>query len=677
MAGQEPAEKKMKLEFEEGNGNGVASKDAIKSEEVQNSKDDIEEVEHFKETDVGILAFISDLPGFQGIIKQRFSDFIVNEVNEKGEVVHLKTLSTKSVPDTETDKSVPDTETANSVQDTETTKNSPPTEIQVETEVKPVEPIKCSQLPDAEVDELNKLILSTDTSLTVNLQAGDDKEKRCGIHRAIRTCFPNLESTTMDVDGQKVIQVKKIPPPKKGKSNPGHRHGKHHRKRRWSGEQGDYCRFTLYKENKDTMDAIFKLAHMLHVNKGIFQYGGTKDRRAKTTQEITAFKLRIEKLEAVSPTLWNMKLGDYRYVDKPLRLGQICGNKFSIVLRNVTEPDDTKINQSLASLRDYGFINYFGMQRFGTTTIPTYHIGRAVLNSEWEETVNLIMKPRLWEHGDIAECRRLWWEKRDCSAALKSFPKRYGIERTLLTGLKKNSKNFCGAFGMIPRNTRLMYLHSYQSYIWNCVVSRRIHEFGMRPVKGDLVLPSQSADMEQSLDGDEDEDEGDGKRFQMQPIVVNESNIKDYTIYDVVMTIPGYDVMFPENAAKDWITEILEKDKLTIESFRHKNKQYTLKGTYRKMLARPTDVTWQIYKYDDVTLPLVLSDVDRLEGMSEPKSIPGAALKALKLVMTLPPACYATMALREVLKMDTSSAHQSTLNQTADTKPSTDKPMDT
>ncbi|XP_060080963.1 pseudouridylate synthase 7 homolog [Ylistrum balloti] len=669
MAEQEPAVKKMKLAVKSDGNSAVTvlSKDVIKPDDMEILKEEMEEMEHFKETDVGILAFISDLPGFQGIIKQRFSDFIVNEVNENGEVVHLTATSAKTEPNLETDKTV----------------NLPSTEVQEPEEAgKPVEqtPVKCSQLPDAEVDELNKLLVSTDKSFTVTLQASDDKEKRCQIHRSIRMNFPNLESTTLEVDGKKVIQVKKIPASKKVKHKGGNRQGCYHQKRNWCGDKGDYCRFTLYKENKDTMDAIFKLAHMLHVNKGIFQYGGTKDRRAKTTQEVTAYKLRIEKLQAVSPILWNMKLGDFRYVEKPLRLGQICGNKFSIVLRNVTEPDNLKIDKAMMSLRDYGFINYFGMQRFGTTSIPTYHIGRAILNSEWEEAVNLIMKPRPWEYGEIAECRRVWWEKRDCSAALKVYPKRYSIERTLLAALKKNSRNFCGAFGMIPRNTRLMYLHSYQSYIWNCVVSRRIQEFGMRPVVGDLVLPqeSESMDVEQNLEREEGDDENNGKRFQTQPIVVDQSNLNDYTIYDVVMTIPGYDVIYPENAVKNWVTEILEKDNLTIENFRHKNKQYMLKGTYRKMLTRPKDVTWQTYLYNDVMQPIVLSDMDRLEGKPEPQSIPGGSLKALKLEMTLPPACYATMALREVLKMDTSSAHQSTLNQTAqDVKTSDDNMKDT
>lgn len=40
----------------------------------------------------------------------------------------------------------------------------------------------------------------------------------------------------------------------------------------------------------------------------------------------------------------------------------------------------------------------------------------------------------------------------------------------------------------IPRNNRLMYIHSYQSMVWNTMVSRRIDASGLKAVEGDLVL---------------------------------------------------------------------------------------------------------------------------------------------------------------------------------------------
>ncbi|KAJ9180125.1 hypothetical protein P3X46_008407 [Hevea brasiliensis] len=48
------------------------------------------------ESDVGIFCYISQLPGFRGILKQRYSDFIVNEVDKDGNVVHLTSLEVPS-----------------------------------------------------------------------------------------------------------------------------------------------------------------------------------------------------------------------------------------------------------------------------------------------------------------------------------------------------------------------------------------------------------------------------------------------------------------------------------------------------------------------------------------------------------------------------------------------------
>ena len=33
-----------------------------------------------------------------------------------------------------------------------------------------------------------------------------------------------------------------------------------------------------------------------------------------------------------------------------------------------------------------------------------------------------------------------------------------------------------------------MYVHAYQSYVWNSVVSRRMHKFGPVPQPGDLAF---------------------------------------------------------------------------------------------------------------------------------------------------------------------------------------------
>lgn len=41
-----------------------------------------------------------------------------------------------------------------------------------------------------------------------------------------------------------------------------------------------------------------------------------------------------------------------------------------------------------------------------------------------------------------------------------------------------------------------MYVHAYQSYVWNMVVSRRLQEHGLSIAVGDLVFESSVPDAE-------------------------------------------------------------------------------------------------------------------------------------------------------------------------------------
>ena len=57
-----------------------------------------------------------------------------------------------------------------------------------------------------------------------------------------------------------------------------------------------------------------------------------------------------------------------------------------------------------------------------------------------------------------------------------------------------------------------------------------------------------------------------------KPEVVTEETAGDYSIHDIVLPLPGWDVTYPQNAASQWYEDMLDKDGLTQESLKHKVK---------------------------------------------------------------------------------------------------------
>lgn len=84
-------------------------------------------------------------------------------------------------------------------------------------------------------------------------------------------------------------------------------------------------------------------------------------------------------------------------------------------------------------------------------------------------------------------------------------------------------------------------------------------------------------------------------------------------------------------------------------------------GSYRKILHLPEQISWSVVRYTDPDVPLAQSDEDKILGFDAPKTDPEGRFMALQINLQLGTAAYATMALREVTKTDTSSQSQTLL----------------
>lgn len=91
----------------------------------------------------------------------------------------------------------------------------------------------------------------------------------------------------------------------------------------------------------------------------------------------------------------------------------------------------------------------------------------------------------------------------------------------------------------------------------------------MKPIAGDIVLLNDNKTENMSTecveldntDASEDTEEKYGREIKF----LTEEDLSNYTIFDVVLPLPGYDVEYPKNVVREWYKEELEKVGLTLE----------------------------------------------------------------------------------------------------------------
>jgi tRNA pseudouridine13 synthase len=127
---------------------------------------------------------------------------------------------------------------------------------------------------------------------------------------------------------------------------------------------GEHLWLDIEKNGANTAFVAQQLAEAASVQERDVGYAGLKDRYAVTRQW---FSIYLPKGETPDLTLLQHPefkvLGQSRHIKK-LRRGDLQGNRFRIVLRDVTGERDA-IEANLQAVASQGAPNYFGAQRFG------------------------------------------------------------------------------------------------------------------------------------------------------------------------------------------------------------------------------------------------------------------------------------------------------------------------
>ncbi|KAJ6397716.1 hypothetical protein OIU77_018680 [Salix suchowensis] len=477
---------------------------------------------------------------------------------------------------------------------------------------------------------------------------------------------------------------------------------------------------------------------MLGIQSKSFGFAGTKDKRAVSTQRVTVFKQQASRLAALNDRLIGIKVGNFCHVKEGLLLGKLLGNRFTVTLRGVIADSEDTIKAAADSLGRHGFINYFGLQRFGTGSVPTHLIGAALLRGEWKTAVSMILDPREGERDVIRNAREYYKESNDIEGTLRQLPRHLVAERAVLQCLKKCPGDYLQALKAIPRTLRMMYVHGYQSYLWNHAASERVQKYGFDQVfPGDLVY-CKGDDTEKEtvgvnsecnddnsddtydcshLDETSGTDRPESKNTLVKVVTAEDMSTGNYTVDDVVLPMPGSRVIFPTNEIAKVYHDLAKKDAINLTESVHSVKEFSITsmtGSYRRVFQKPLDFEWELLAYNDSNKPLAETDLDKIsktrstniikqeeqgqgdedkdlsdckkQPVSSQNSIglstdtnedserevgseqvfssnPQETQMALKLSLTLPASCYATMAIRELLKTSTSVAYHKTLNQ--------------
>lgn len=195
--------------------------------------------------------------------------------------------------------------------------------------------------------------------------------------------------------------------------------------------QGPYGIYLLKKREWTTEAALKKVADLLHCKRSSLGYAGLKDKKAVTTQYISVFNKHNANLETKDIDMV------YRgRNDEPLRLGDLQGNQFTIVVRNLDEQDVQGCKERVRLLKswDWKLNNYFDEQRFSENNAE---IGKLLVKKAFGEAIAVLVK-------------------------------KSGIyERTIQAYIDEHPGNFIGALRTLPKTILFLYVHAYQSLLFN------------------------------------------------------------------------------------------------------------------------------------------------------------------------------------------------------------------
>lgn len=256
---------------------------------------------------------------------------------------------------------------------------------------------------------------------------------------------------------------------------------------------GDYTIATVTTRNWETNRLVRMMSRSMGVSRERIGFAGTKDKRAVTTQ-LMSFYGPPDMIDSIS--LKDVEITDPYRGARGIQIGDLIGNSFTIKVRNCTMPmsEIPSVLEEDASIirKAGGFPNYFGVQRFGAVRPVTHLVGERLVRGDFEGAVRTyICFTTPEEDPELRAIRESLVGCTDWKAAMNAMPEHMSFEKMMAGVLADDPEDWTGAISILPTNLQMMFIHAYQSYLFNEMLSRRM-DAGMplnMPVVGDVVIP--------------------------------------------------------------------------------------------------------------------------------------------------------------------------------------------
>ena len=258
----------------------------------------------------------------------------------------------------------------------------------------------------------------------------------------------------------------------------------------------------IEKLGRTTLDVVLDIARDLHISRKRMGFAGMKDKKAITRQWICIANMDSEEQFKQVEALDIYKTDFLKVVRgrKKLRMGQLRGNKFRILVKDLDDIEKSAdvANEVLGELQKTGVPNYFGWQRFGKPRTITHLVGEALVENDLEKAVGVYIGNPQDDESEENQKARQAYDDGKLEEALDLMGKGMRYEKMMLKELVRASKKgeltdkaYINALHALPKPLQRMFVHAYQSYLFNEAVSKRV-EMGMNKyIEGDIIIDTE------------------------------------------------------------------------------------------------------------------------------------------------------------------------------------------